>query len=133
MIENLSLTETLSLFFGLYFMAGGLGMLLDREAIPAMFENIKEYPAIGFTMGLLAFVAGALVISFHNEWDGILATIISVFGWIALLEGLLMLAFRNWFLNSFSFMARSPKIIGFFSMFTIVMGLLFFLAGIQVV
>ena len=133
MFENLSLTESLSIFFGLYFLAAGLGMLLDREAIPAMFESMKENPAIGFTMGLLAFVAGALVISFHNEWNGILAPIISIFGWIAFLEGLLMLAFRQWFLNSFAFMVGSSKLIGFFSIFTILMGALFVLAGMQVI
>lgn len=131
MLDSLTLTHTLSLFFGLYFLSAGLGMLLDREAIPEMFETIIKNPAIGFVTGLIAFVVGAAVISVHSATTGALATIISLFGWVALAEGILMLAFRKQFLGIFSFMARSQNTIFAFALLAMVMGAGFIWAGLQ--
>ena len=132
MLEGFTITQTLSLLFGLYFLSAGIGILFDRNSIGPMFDTMIENEAIGFLMGIVAFVLGALIISIHSDWNGILASIITLFGWIALAEGMLMLAFRKWFLGLFSFMARSSNLFTGFAIFTILMGVVFIFAAFQI-
>ena len=106
-------------------------MLLDREAIPSMFETMLEDSAAGFCTGLIAFIVGAVVVSVHSQWNGTLAILISLFGLISLVEGILMLAFRKQFLGAFSFMTQSKMMISAFSMLAIVMGAAFIWAGLN--
>ncbi|MDJ0612709.1 MAG: hypothetical protein QNJ29_03470 [Rhizobiaceae bacterium] len=131
MLESLNITQLLSLFFGLYFLSAGAGMLFDRDAIPSMFTTMREDPAVGFLTGLFAFVVGAIIVSVYSQWDGIFETVISLFGWIALAEGILMLAVRKQFLGIFSSMLGNRGLITSFAVLAVALGAAFVWAGLQ--
>ena len=75
---------------GLLYSAIGLGMLVCprfyKEAINKMIDN----EAILFVTGLLVLAAGYLVVAYHDVWTIDRALIITIFGWMALLKGLMM-------------------------------------------
>ena len=122
MLANLSLTYALAALIGLYFLAAGAGLLVDRKGIPAMIDNFTESPALAYVTGVMTFVIGGTLTLVHNDWGTILAAFVSLVGWLALLEGLLLLAFRERFVAAFSGMARNETMIGGFGILTIVLG-----------
>lgn len=99
MIETLSTTQILAVFIGLYMVAVAIGLLTDRGSYAAMIEELRDNTAFGFLTGAFAFVLGAAMVAVHNLWTGPLAIVVSLVGWAALIEGVLILAIRRRFLD----------------------------------
>jgi len=68
--------------------AGGLGMLFNMAVFRAMFEHALHDHVIIYLSGIMAMVIGLLVINFHNRWEWNWTVIITIFGWMALLGGI---------------------------------------------
>ena len=47
--------------------------------------------------GIMAVVAGLLIVTFHNIWEPSWIVVITVFGWLSLLKGLMLLTFPKAF------------------------------------
>ena len=105
------MTETLAALIGLYFLAAGVGLLGNRYDITKMFDHLKSQPMLGYLGGLLAFAIGGALVAVHNDWSGWLAAFVSLVGWVALAEGVLMLAIPGWYLGLFDGLARKPGLI----------------------
>ncbi len=55
-----------------------------------------RHSAFAFYLGgLIAFAIGAAIVSLHNDFSGPLAIFITLIGWVALIEGVIMLALPN--------------------------------------
>ncbi|MEX1382797.1 hypothetical protein [Lutibacter sp.] len=78
---------------GIVYVSFGIGLLANKafykETISNLFEN-SGYLIIG---GFIAIVFGVFIIENHNIWEANWTVIISIIGWIALLKGILLLAF----------------------------------------
>ncbi len=101
MFDALSLTDYLALMFGLYLSAAGIGLLNEGEGYKQAIADYRDNVAMGYLGAIIAFVIGAVMVKVHNDFDGWRAGLISLIGWGALLEGILMLAFRRQFMNFF--------------------------------
>ena len=55
--------------------------------------EIRQNAFAFYLGGLIAFAIGAVIVSLHNDFSGPLAIFISLIGWVALAEGVIMLAF----------------------------------------
>ncbi len=99
MVETLSVTQILALFIGLYMVAAGVGLLTDKNAYATVIDDLRENPTLGYVTSVLVFVLGAAIVSVHNLWTDPLAVVVSLVGWGALVEGVLMLAIRRPFLS----------------------------------
>jgi hypothetical protein len=99
MIETLSITQILAVFIGLYLVAAGIGLLTDRNAYATVIHDLRENGTLGYVTSVFVFVLGAAIVAVHNEWTSPLSIVVSLIGWGALLEGVLMLAIRRPFLN----------------------------------
>ncbi len=99
MIETLSTTQILAVFIGLYMVAAGIGLLTGRGSYATMIEELRDNTAFGFLTGAFAFALGAAMVAVHNLWTGPLAIVVSLVGWAALIEGVLILAIRRRFLD----------------------------------
>ncbi len=93
MIADATLTEILARIFGLYMLAAGFGLALNSGNISKMIEEMQQSALAFYLGGLIAFAIGAAIVSLHNDFSGPLAIVISLFGWVALAEGVIMLAF----------------------------------------
>lgn len=122
MLANLSTTQMLAALLGLYFVSAGTGLLVERQNMSAMFNELSSQSMLGYLGGIIAFAIGAVIISIHNDWNGLLAGFVTFVGWMALLEGVLMLAFRKWFLGLFEGWPLSPGVVSVFGIGTVAAG-----------
>ena len=95
MFADVTMTEILTRIFGLYLLAAGTGAALHSETMFKMIEEMRQ-SAFAFYLGaLIAFAIGAVIVSLHNDFSGPLAIFVTLIGWAALAEGVIMLAFPN--------------------------------------
>ena len=71
----------------------GLSHILQPRARVQLFLRFRERGELGsIYTGLLHFPLGALVVAFHNVWQG-LPTIVTILGWGWLIKGLVYLCY----------------------------------------
>ena len=119
MLESLSSTDTLALFIGLYMLAAGIGLLIDPKGYGGLIDELRASVAVAYIAAILAFVFGAIIVAFHNVWTNSTAILVSLIGWAGLMEGLLLLAFRQTFLNLVGAIPLTARTMVPFGMITI--------------
>lgn len=95
-------TNILAALIGLYFICGGLAMLNDRKVMAGMMQSLADQPVLGYFGGVMAFAIGGTILAVHSDWTGWLAGFVTLVGWVALAEGVLLIAARERFLNAVS-------------------------------
>lgn len=68
--------------------AGGAGMLLNTAVFRAMFERGLHDHLLIYIAGLLALTSGLAVLALHNKWECNWTVIITLFGWVATIGGI---------------------------------------------
>jgi hypothetical protein len=99
MLDHLTLTNVLALFIGVYMVAAGVGMLVDRKRFAGVIDAFYDSTALSFMAGIVAFSLGAVIVALHDIWSTPVAIAVSAIGWIAVIEGVLLMAFRAAFLG----------------------------------
>lgn len=122
MLDQMSLTQVLALLLGLYFVAASIGMLIDPRSIDQMLPNLADNPMMAYLAGIMVFVIGGTIISVHNIWIDVLSSFVTFVGWAALIEGLLLLIFRERFVAFFANLNISQRVISIFAFGTLVVG-----------
>jgi len=115
-------TNTLAALIGLYFAAAGVGLFVERNNAKQLFRELVAQPIFGFLGGIIAFIIGGAIVGVHNNWNSLLSGFVSLVGWAALLEGVLMLACRDWFLGLFARLTLSSRTISALALGTVVLG-----------
>ncbi len=77
--------------FSLIYIAVGIGRLINPGFYKKLFEDFIENAAVLYLGGVMALTIGYLILTFHNTWTGGLSVIITIFGWLALIKGILIL------------------------------------------
>lgn len=118
-----NLTAWITFFFGLYAFAAGLGELRQPGFWAEMLSDVKRSKALQFLTGMLLLVVGATIFLSNPfdpaDWLSILITVLGV--WM-FLEGLLIFAFGDWFLQFAGKMMGSGLRI--WAIFAIILGIL---------
>lgn len=91
MIGAIPLTLNLLAVIGLYELAAGIAGLTGQINWRTMLDEFDRSPALTFITGFMVYVLGAVVILVHCIWTDPLAIIVSAIGWIAAIEGLLIM------------------------------------------
>ena len=113
MIESSpQVTAWLSVLLGAWLLAGGLGAIARGNLWPEIVADFERSPALVAITGAVAFAVGALIVSFHNVWTSPAAIIVSAAGWMAVLEGLTLLAVPDLWLRLARAVMKSAKIWG---------------------
>ena len=67
-------------------------MLANAQATVEILKEIVQTPPLLFMAGLMGMTAGLAIVLAHNVWSGgALPIIVTLFGWAALIKGLLLL------------------------------------------
>ncbi len=122
------LTLTLAKFFGAYMVAGGLSLFTGQARWAAVLDEFRDRPGFTYMAGILVYALGAAIIMAHNIWADPLAGFISLFGWVAMIEGLIIIAAPALLLNLAQSMMK-PLFMKIFAVAVIILGALLQAAG----
>jgi hypothetical protein len=88
------LTYFLAELIGLYCIIMGAVMLFRKQVFEAVIDGYYRNRETIFIPGLLATFLGLMLVLSHNYWgDGLLALVVTLVGWVALIKGLWLLFF----------------------------------------
>lgn len=73
-----------------------------------LFKEITNSPAITYLSGLAAVIIGYVIIYHHNVWVKDWTVLITLVGWIALVKGVMFIAFPQ-LLKHFEFMVKKKS------------------------
>ena len=118
---------------GLAYVVMGLRGFINKEPYKDILDGYSNSPALLFLTGLVALVIGFLLVTFHNEWRVSWSVIITIFGWLALIKGVLILAFPGVFLKMSNAMQKGRKLFRAYAVFVLLLGVLFLLLGFGVI
>ena len=118
---------------GLVYVAAGLGGVIDKDSFKEIIKDSIDSPALYYLFGFVALVFGFLLVTFHNEWSMSWSVIITVFGWIALIEGVLILAYPAPFIKMSSWMMKKEKFLRVYALIALLLGVFFLLLGFGVI
>ena len=87
-----SRTLFLGKLFGLYLIAVSVTMFAHPQATVNIMKAIIQNPPLLFIAGIIGVTAGIAIVLAHNVWSGgALPIIVTLFGWISLIKGMLLL------------------------------------------
>ena len=87
----MDLTLFLAQVMGVYFLVVGVGALLNPSRMTSAVKEAQRSHLLPYFDGAVALIVGLLIVLNHNLWDGLLETLVSLVGWVAVVEGILMM------------------------------------------
>ena len=114
---------------GLTYLAIGPGMLASPRFYKEMLNKMIDNEAVFFVMGLLGFVIGYFLVAYHNIWTGGWTIIITIFGWLALLKGLMMIVIPEKSIKLYNSIKISKRQLGVYGVIVSVLGVIFTYLG----
>lgn len=88
----MNLTSFYAKLLGLWLLIAVVGMVLNRDAFLTTMNALFADPALLFVSGAFAAVIGLSIVISHNRWsNGAAAVIVTLYGWGALLKGIVLL------------------------------------------
>ncbi|MBU6323092.1 MAG: hypothetical protein KGI41_00820 [Patescibacteria group bacterium] len=73
--------------------AVGIGVLVSKDYYLDVYRNLKNETLAVLTAGIIATAAGIVLVLNHNTWMTLPEMLVSLFGWIVLIKGLVLLVF----------------------------------------
>lgn len=123
------LTLWIAIAFGAYMLAAGLGGAIERSHWNGIVRDLRHSPGLTFLAGVVTFSLGAAIVMVHNDWSSLLSGFVSLMGWAAAIEGLILLAFPKLLLD-LSERLMTPYLVSAFIAFAIVLGGLLVMLGL---
>ncbi len=112
--------------FGLLMFLVGLGMLFDKKYYDKIFKNFTEGPAHLFVTGFLSLIIGIAIVTYHNIWQGEWWIIlITIFGWLSLLKGVMRLLFPKMVMGWITSFMKSKTALLPSAVFALIFGVIF--------
>ena len=88
-------TIIISRILGPMFIIIAIGLLVNIKNYQKMIGDFMSSPALVYIGGVMALIFGLLVVVFHNVWEANLAVLITIFGWLGIIKGVVLLVFPN--------------------------------------
>lgn len=85
-------TILLAKFWGIFMLVFSLLFALVPKALDRMFSYVQDEKMM-FMLGFLSFMMGLINVLLHNVWGDTLQIMVSLFGWFALVKGVLRMSF----------------------------------------
>jgi hypothetical protein len=83
----MDITQFLTQAFGLYFLIGGLGLVLKQSSLKSLIARFSSDRTMVMRGGFVALIIGIPLVLIHNMWGSSLEIIISLIAWAAFLKG----------------------------------------------
>lgn len=87
--------ETTTIFLaqliGPTMLAVGLGIFFSRSYYEKVYRHLENETLAVLMGGIAALVIGILMVLNHNVWTSLLASIVTLVGWLSIVKGLLLI------------------------------------------
>lgn len=107
--------------YAIAFLAIGLGMLFSAKYYLKAFDAMMKESGLVYLGGMLALIIGFLMVTRHNVWEG-WPIIITIFGWIALLKGVMLIIFPGLAMPMFISWFKKKGFLRAIGVFTLLLG-----------
>lgn len=87
----MEISAYIAFLFGIYVIAVALRMLFYPNIIRETLDRFMDDRPLVFLTAVLALMGGATLVWFHNIWINDWPVLITILGWIALIEGIAMI------------------------------------------
>lgn len=88
---NMELSVFVARVLGVMYLSVGLGLFLFREAYILVLRKLLDSLAYAMFGGFIAIIGGMALVSYHNIWVNDWRIIITLIGWVALINGILIM------------------------------------------
>jgi len=86
-------SKIIAALLGPTLVATALMLLINLEAMPGMIEELSKSAMLIVLAGYAAFVPGLAIVYFHNRWTAGWPVLITVFGWLSVVVGVIRIVF----------------------------------------
>ena len=124
------LTIQLARIYGIIALTAALAALLAPKRMSLVIADFERSPAAAFLGALSALILGLIMVVMHNLWTDIAAILVSLFGWIVLIKGILLLAVPDGLLRFAAAAASSPARIRLWGVVALVLAIVFLMIGL---
>ena len=107
---------------GLAYILFGLGMLLNGDYYRKAFDALMKDKGVMIFGGIMSFVLGFVLITYHNIWVKDWTVLVTIIGWLAFLKGVMIFLMPKFILALSRPMLKNTNVIG---VGVIIMGLVF--------
>jgi hypothetical protein len=121
------LTLRLAEIIGLYLIVIGIGGVAHPHRWRSIMDDLNRSPGLVITLGFAVFAVGGTLVLIHSVWTDPLAIIVSLIGYVALVEGALLLAVPGPLIRIGHW---STGFIRTWALIALALGLFLFLAGL---
>ena len=83
----------LAKLIGAYMAIIAAGFLINRKIYYLFIENFSKSPALTYMGASFSLIIGLLIVLVHNMWIWRWPVIITIFGWLALIKGIILVIF----------------------------------------
>ena len=118
--------------FGLAYLVMGIGGVIKRDAYIKLMDDFSKSMGLLFVTGLLTITVGFIMVTFHNVWVMGWTVIITIFGWIALIKGIVILMFPGFYFRIFDSMKKRKMMMRIYPIFVLLIGVFLLLLGFGV-
>lgn len=106
------------------YLSAALGAIFSANHYRRILDDMFKNAGLTYLTGFMAVIIGYLIVNYHNTWEKNWTVLITILGWLALIKGVLIIAFPE-FVYRFSepiFKGRGLRIFPYIAIF---IGLLF--------
>jgi amino acid transporter len=121
----------LARLIGPVLLAVGVAILVNQRGFRDLAQEFMAGPALLFLPGLLLILAGLAIVLTHNVWTPDWRVVITVFGWLNLIGGVVRLCAPRWVEQTGRTMLRQTHFIPIAAAVWVALGLLLCFFGFR--
>ena len=124
------LTIQLARIYGIVVLTAALAALLSPKRMGLIFADFESSPGLTFMAARFALIHVLVMVVVHNLWTDFAAIFVSLFGWIVLIKGILLLAAPDGLLRFATASASSTARIRLWGIAALVLAAILLILGI---
>ena len=97
--------------------------LLNFKSYLRMIDDFQKNSALLYLAGIFGLFVGLLIVLTHNIWISSWIVIITIFGWISLIKGLVLILFPDWATSQVKFWKKNAETMKYMMVAMLLIGL----------
>lgn len=114
----------LAKIFGLVFLVVGISLIANRDYYFKIIRNMPINLLFFFFSGIGALVIGLLLVTYHNIWVQSWVVIITIFGWLALIKGIIRILAPQVALSVVKSLFRNQNVVTVLGILMLILGVI---------